>query len=129
MSKEIFIAEDDTMVLDIYSHVFGTAGFTVIPAVDGEEAIVKLGSGIMPALILLDIMMPKVSGFEVLKFIKSQGRLRDIPVMFVTNLSAPEHVQKGLDLGAQKFLIKSENDPKQIVNIVGELLAQKTAAK
>lgn len=125
-NKLIFIAEDDVMVLDVYQHVFTNHGYTVISAKDGEEAIAMLGKGDMhPALILLDIMMPKVSGFEVLKFIKTKPEIADIPVMFVTNLQSPEHIKEGLALGAAKFLIKSENNPQQIVNVINALLAAK----
>ena len=126
MNKQIFIAEDDVAIVDIYRHIFGDAGFGVVVAVDGQDAMEKLKSTGVPSIILLDIMMPKATGFEVLKFIKSRDSLRDIPVMFVTNLRAPEHIQKGLDLGADKFLVKSENDTKQILNTVIQLLEEKS---
>lgn len=124
MANVIFIAEDDVMVLDVYKRVFTNNGYEVQAAIDGEEAMRLLNEGkASPALILLDIMMPKAGGFEVLKFIKSKPELSNIPVMFVTNLSAPEHIKRGLEMGANKFLVKSEYSPQQIVSVIAELLA------
>lgn len=129
MAGLIFIAEDDTMVLEIYERVFAAHGYRTVAAHDGQESLDMLAALTeKPTLILLDIMMPKVSGFEVLKFIKTKPELRDIPVMFVTNLSAPEDIKQGLEMGADKYLVKSEYDPQQIVNVINDLISGKAHA-
>lgn len=114
-----FIAEDDKFMFRLYERVFKLAGHTLEVAKDGEEAIEKLSSmSEKPAVIVLDVMMPKKNGFEVLETVKKNPSLKDIPVVLLTNLTGEEDKRKGLSLGATEYLIKSDHDPKIVVNKV-----------
>ncbi len=114
-----FIAEDDKFMFRLYERVFTLAGHTLEVAKDGEEALIKLsGMNPKPAVIVLDIMMPKMNGFEVLTEIKKKPELQNIPVVLLTNLSGEEDKRKGLALGAKEYLIKSDYDPKQVLEKV-----------
>ena len=117
MGKTILIVEDDSILLKMYTKKFEKDGFKVLQAIDGQEALDKIGSlEPSPGVILLDIMLPKIDGFEVLKKIKENPKTKDIPVILSTNLGGGEEDrQKGKTLGAVDFLVKSEYTPAQIV--------------
>lgn len=121
--EKIFIAEDDPLMVRMYERVFKLSNYEVEMAFDGEEAISKLKTTkIKPAIILLDIMMPKMSGFDVLKIIKADNEFKNIPVIVLTNLAGKEEAEKGLQLGAVSYLVKSEYEPKEVVKIVKETI-------
>ncbi|OGD56067.1 hypothetical protein A2V71_03910 [Candidatus Berkelbacteria bacterium RBG_13_40_8] len=113
----IMIVEDDPILLKMYSKKFSTDGFEVLSAVDGQDAIDKLNQATTkPGVVLLDVMLPKLDGFEVLKKIKEDPATKDIPVILSTNLGGGEaDKKKGESLGAADYLIKSDYTPAQIV--------------
>jgi len=119
---KILVIEDDALLSRMYQTIFVTNNYEVDVAVDGEEGLVKARKG-RPTLILLDIMMPKLNGMEVLERLKSDPELRDIPVVILTNLAGNNDVQTALKLGAVRYIIKSENRPKQVEEIVRGILA------
>lgn len=121
MSK-VLIIEDDPLVSRMYQTVFEFEGFEVDMARNGEEGIEKLKKN-RPRMILLDVMMPKMSGIDVLTEIKSNPETKSIPVVVLTNLSGDKDAEKALELGAVKFIVKSKNKPKQIVEQIREILA------
>lgn len=124
MSVKIFLVEDDPLMIRMYEKAFRLNGYAIETAFDGEEAIAKLQTmEPKPTLILLDIMMPKLSGFEVLKNIKQNGGTKNIPVVVLTNLAGQADAEKALELGAVLYLVKSQYDPKQVVDKVREILA------
>ncbi len=103
----------------LYERVFTLAGHTLEVATDGEEALVKLASmNPKPAAIILDVMMPKKNGFEVLQELTKNPELAAIPVVLLTNLSGDEDKRRGLALGAKEYLIKSDYEPQQVVDKV-----------
>jgi CheY-like chemotaxis protein len=118
----VLIIEDDPLVSRMYQTVFEFEGFSVEMARNGEEGIEKLKKS-KPKMILLDVMMPKMSGIEVLQEIKSNPQTKSIPVVVLTNLSGDKDAEKALELGAVKFIVKSKNRPKQIVAQIREILA------
>lgn len=119
-----FIAEDDKFMLRLYERVFKLAGHTLEVAEDGEEAVTRLAAlNPKPSVIVLDVMMPKLNGFEVLEKIKKDPTLKDIPVAMLTNLSGEEDKKKALALGAKVYLVKSDNEPKHVVDEVIKLAA------
>jgi len=106
----------------MYQTIFATNNYQVDIARDGQEGLDKARSG-KPTLILLDIMMPKLNGLQVLERLKSDPELKDIPVIVLTNLAGNNDVQTALTLGAVRYIIKSENRPKQVEEIVRGILA------
>ncbi|HRY62299.1 MAG TPA: response regulator [Candidatus Paceibacterota bacterium] len=120
---KILIIEDDPLMLRMYERVFKLNKYEVEMAFDGEDGIKKLRSAeIKPDIVLLDIMMPKMSGFDALKIIKADDSIKDIPVIILTNLAGKDEAEKGLKLGAISYLVKSEHEPKEIISIIKENL-------
>jgi len=103
--------------------VLGKKGYEVVVAVDGEEALVKVREH-KPDLILLDVMMPKLDGFEVLTRLKDDPATRDIPVIMLSNLSEASEIKKAADRGARAYLVKSSLRPEQLAEKVAETLAR-----
>ena len=120
--KIIMIVEDDSFVMDIYNTKFGQSGFEVIGALNGIEALKKMEEK-KPDLILLDIVMPQMDGYEFLKVMKSKENFKNIPVILLTNLIQKEEIEKGLDLGAQDYLIKSHFTPSEVLAKVEKILS------
>ena len=117
------IVEDDPFVMDIYETKLGKEGFDIILAVNGAEAVKKLEKeGAKPDLILLDIVMPYMDGLSVLKEIRGREGLKEIPVVLLTNLSQKEEIEKGFELGAQDYLIKSHFTPSEVMEKVSKYL-------
>lgn len=122
----LFLAEDDGAMNRMYERAFRLGGFTVECASEGKDALDKLrATNAKPDIILLDVMMPQMSGFEVLREIKKDDALKHIPVILLTNLAGQEDAQKGIELGAALYLVKSEYNPSQIVAKVKEVIGQK----
>lgn len=112
--KKIMIVEDDSFVMDIYETKIAQEGFEVISAANGMEALKKL-QDVRPDLMLLDIIMPYMDGLEVLQKVKADERLKNMPIILLTNLSQKEEVDKGLGLGANDYLIKSHFTPSEVL--------------
>lgn len=124
MAKEkqhILLVEDDPFLSDIYSTKLENAGFGLSVAYDGEDVFKKIEEKI-PELILLDIVLPKMDGFEVLKKLKADSRFNKIPVILLTNLGQKEDIDKGMSLGAQDYLIKANFIPSEIVEKIKSFL-------
>lgn len=120
--QKILIVEDDTFLAGIYANKFEREGFNVVLAVDGEAGL-KSAKKEHPDIILLDILLPKLDGFEVLEQLKAEKDLHAIPVILLTNLGQKEDVDKGLKLGAADYLIKAHFMPAETVDKVKKVLA------
>lgn len=119
----ILIVEDDSLLLRMYQKKLEKDGYEVITAVDGEAGV-QSASENKPDMILLDILLPKKSGFEVLEELKSDNETKDIPVVILSNLGNSEaDIERGLELGAVAYLIKSQVVPSDVVAKVKEVLS------
>ena len=121
MAHKILLVEDDPFLLDMYSTKFKDVGFNIVVAQDGEMAITKAKEE-RPDLVLLDVVLPKKDGFEVLKTLKSDSATAGIPVILLTNLGLDSDVKRGLELGAQSYIIKAHFTPTEVVAKVKEVL-------
>jgi DNA-binding response OmpR family regulator len=121
VAKKILIIEDDQDIRELYSEVLRDAGFDVVEAVDGESGQEKALGGDYD-LLLLDIMLPKIDGLEILKAVKGTEAVKDKPVVLLTNLGRESIIKEGFALGADGYLIKSEYDPGQVVQEVERFL-------
>jgi CheY-like chemotaxis protein len=119
---KILIVEDDPLMSRMYQKIFTFEGYEVEMAGDGEEGLEKTRSG-KPTLILMDIMMPKMNGLQALEKLKADPETKAIPVIMLTNLAGQQDAETALSKGAIKYIIKSEYEPKQVVNMVKEILA------
>ncbi|MDX9892808.1 MAG: response regulator [Patescibacteria group bacterium] len=122
-NKLILLVEDDEFLSELYATKLGLEGYEVILASDGEKGL-KLIKEKQPDLILLDIILPKLDGFEILSKIKADKILKKIPVILLTNLSQKDEVKRGLDLGADDYLIKAHFMPSEVVKKIKQVLAQ-----
>jgi len=120
----LFLAEDDPLMSRMYERAFKLNGFDLKISFDGEDAINTLKSmNPKPIVALVDVMMPKKSGFDVLREMKQDESLKNIPVILLTNLAGEKDAEKGLELGAVLYLVKSQYSPKEIVTKVKEISA------
>lgn len=118
---KILLVEDDIPLRNMYETRLNYEGFITVTASDGEEALAKAVSE-KPDLILLDIMMPKVSGFDVLDILKNTHSTKNIPVIIMTVLEQETNKVKGLVSGAEDYLIKSQAMPQDVINKIKEVL-------
>lgn len=119
--KKILVIEDDKFLRKVYESKLPKEGFVVISAVDGQDGIDKLKQD-PPDLVLLDLIMPKKTGFEVLEEIKKDKKLAKIPILVLSNLGQDEDIDKAKALGAADFLIKSNLAIKEVVEKIKEHL-------
>lgn len=118
----ILIVEDDPLISRMYQKIFTFENYRVELAADGQEGLDKARS-IKPTIILLDIMMPKMNGLEVLDQLKQDPLIKTIPVVILTNLAGQKDAETALAKGAVKYIVKSEYEPKQIADMVKDILA------
>lgn len=125
MTKErkILIIEDDTFLRNLISQKLQKEGYKVAEAVDGEEGIKKIKEE-KPDLVLLDLILPEIDGFEVLRRVKEDPLLSAIPVIILSNLGQQEDVEKGMKLGAIDYLIKAHFTPGEIIEKIKNILEE-----
>ncbi len=119
---KILLIEDDPFLLSMYSTKFEIDGFKVVSACDGEKGL-ELALEEMPDIILLDILLPKMNGFEVLEKLKTNKQMGQIPVILLTNLNQKDEIDKGLALGANDYLIKAHFMPSEVVDKIKEVIS------
>jgi len=119
---KILIVEDDPLISRLYEKIFTFEKYEVSLAPDGQEGLDKARLE-KPTLILLDVMMPKMNGLQVLERLKADPETKKIPVVILTNLAGEKDAETALTKGAVKYIVKSEHDPKQITDMVKEILS------
>ncbi len=117
----ILLVEDDPFLLSMYSTKFEIENFLVVTADDGEKGV-ELARSDLPDIILLDIMLPKMNGFEVLENLKKNKSTAGIPVILLTNLNQKDEIERGLALGADDYLIKAHFMPSEVVDKIKKVL-------
>lgn len=118
--KKVLLVEDEALLVDLYKEVFEKQPFNLNIAETGNDALTQVNND-RPDLILLDILLPGMNGFEVLRKLKSSPKTKDIPVIVLTNLGSEEtdkDRQLALSLGAIDYLVKSYHTPDNLVEIV-----------
>jgi len=117
MASKILIIEDDKFLRGLISQKLSAEGYEVIEAAEGREGLEKVKKE-KPNLILLDLVLPGIDGFEVLKKIKEDPSTSFLPVIILSNLGQKESVEKGLKMGAVDYLIKAHFTPTEIIEKV-----------
>ena len=124
--EKILLIEDDKFLRELIIQKLGKEGYEVIEASEGETGLAKMKEG-KPDLVLLDLILPGIDGFEVLSRIKKDSDLAQTPVIILSNLGQRDDMEKGIALGARDYLIKAHFTPGEIVEkIRATLQAQKT---
>lgn len=118
---KVLLVEDDKMIIDMYTLKFSQEGYDITQAENGKDGL-DLAKKELPDIILLDIILPQMDGFTVLKELKADDSTKNIPVVLLTNLGQDGDVKKGLELGAKDYLIKANFTPSQVVDKVKSVL-------
>lgn len=121
--KKILLIEDDPFLSEIYVTKFEEAGFEISVAQDGMLGLQKIRER-APDLLLLDIVMPNMDGFELLRAIKEDTELKHIPIVILSNLGEQENVEKGFALGAEAYIIKAHYTPTEVVAKIKEIFSK-----
>lgn len=122
---KILLVEDDLFLRDLYVSKLKKEGFeNVLVAGNGEEGLEMINKNI-PDLVMLDIILPQMSGFDVLEKVKKDDNLSQIPIILLTNLGQKEDVEKGYKLGADDYIIKANFTPQQVVEKIQKVLDNK----
>lgn len=121
--KKIFIVDDDKFLLDMYTFKFKEKGFEVTQAFGSVDALNKLKGGIIPDIMLLDVVMPTMDGFELLGIIKSEKLAPNAKIIVLSNLGQPGDIDKGRNLGANGYVIKASATPSEVVEKVMTVLS------
>lgn len=125
MKKTIMIVEDNVILSDMYRYKLELEQFQVIVKSNGLAAITKLSDmDPEPDLVLLDLMMPGMNGFEVLETVKTCDKLKNSKIIVFSNLNEPKDRQRCLDLGADDFILKSSVTPRELVEKIRNVLAK-----
>ena len=119
---KILIAEDERDIRDLVAFTLRFAGYEVFAASNGEEAV-EMAPKVSPYLILMDVRMPRMTGYEACKVMKANPDLKDIPVVFLTARGQETEIQQGLDAGAEEYLLKPFA-PDQLTDRVKVILAK-----
>lgn len=123
MSK-VMIVEDDESLREIYAIRLTAEGYAVVSARDGEEAL-AVAVKEKPDLIVSDVMMPKISGFDMLDILRSTPETQNIKVIMMTALSSEDQRVRGENLGADRYIVKSQVGIEDVVNVVHEVLGDR----
>ena len=125
---KILLVEDDQSLREIYGIRLTAEGYEIVTAGDGEEALAAAVRE-KPDLIISDVMIPKISGFDMLDILRSTPETKDIKVIMMTALSSDDQRERGERLGADRFLVKSQVGIEDVVNAVHEVLDQSTGTE
>lgn len=117
MAKKILIIEDEETMIDLLQRKLTAEGYEVSVARDGQEGL-RVMQEVRPDLILLDIIMPKMGGFEVMEEMNKNKELEKIPVIVISNSGQPVELDRAQKLGAKDWLVKTEFDPQEVINKV-----------
>jgi DNA-binding response OmpR family regulator len=119
--QKIFLVEDDPFLVDIYSTKFKKLGYEVVSTPGGEEILGKIREE-KPDIVVLDIVLPNIDGWEILKRIRGDEELKDLKIVILSNLGQEEEVKKGMELGATKYLIKAHLNPSEVIEEIRKTL-------
>jgi len=123
MPKTILFIEDESALQKTFAEILKQEGYEMISALDGEVGL-RLAKDKKPDLILLDLILPKVHGFEVLKKLKEDKETKEIPVIVLTNLEGIEDVNRAIELGATTYLVKAQYSLEELVEKIKKTLGE-----
>ncbi len=112
--KKILLIEDEELIIKLLNKKLTIAGYEVSLAMDGEQGLAKMKQNV-PDLVLLDIVMPRMGGFEVMAQMRKDEKLAKVPVIIISNSGQPLELEKAKELGAADWLLKTEFDPREVV--------------
>lgn len=124
MAKKILLIEDEELVIKLLQKKLKNLSYELEVASDGETGLRLIGANPDADLILLDMIMPKKSGFEVLDEVRKDSRLSQIPVMIISNSGQPLELEKAKKYGVRDWLVKTEFDPREVVSKIKAIIGE-----
>ena len=121
--KKILFIEDESALQKTFGEILRIEGYEMVSALDGETGL-KLAQTEKPDLIILDLVLPKLHGFEVLQKVKADEKIKGIPVIVLTNLETMADVEKAIELGAMTYLVKANYSLEEVINKVKKALEE-----
>ncbi|MEK7103935.1 MAG: response regulator [Patescibacteria group bacterium] len=118
---KVLVVEDDKFLRELINRKLQSENFETVLAVDGEVALDLVGKE-APDIVLLDLILPGINGFEVLAKIKENEKLKEIPVIILSNLGQKDDIDKGMNLGATDYLVKAHFTPSEIIEKINQTL-------
>lgn len=126
ITKKIFIVDDDSFLLDMYSTKFKKAGYTVSVAVGADECVEKIKAGFDPDIFVFDLIMPKMNGIDLFKKLKNNNLLKESTVnIILSNQGKSEDLERVKDLGVDGYIVKALYTPSEVVEKVEEIFNKK----
>lgn len=120
---KVLVVEDEPFLVKALAHKLESSGFDVEVAMDGQEGVAKAET-FRPDLVLLDILMPKMSGYEVIKLLKESEVHRHIPVVFLSNFGDKSEIEKGMSLGARDYFVKANLKLADLIDKIGTYIVE-----
>ena len=120
--KIILIIDDDSFLLDMYALKFNKSGFSVATALGPESALDQLKSGLLPDIILLDIVMPVMDGFELMQKMKEEKLAESSVRIILSNRGQPSDITRGQEMGAAGYIVKASSTPSEVIEQVNEIV-------
>ena len=127
--RKILIVDDDTFLLDMYALKFSQNNFEVYTGASGAQALEKLRGGLNPDIILLDIIMPEMDGFEMLDTINKEKLSESSTKIILSNKGQQSDIDRGKELGAVGYIVKANSTPAEVIDQVIGILAKKVVGK
>lgn len=124
MAKKILLIEDEEIIIDLLRTKLTKEGYEVFTARDGQEGLKTMKELKDLSLVLLDIIMPKMGGFEVMERMQKDKELKKIPIIVISNSGQPVELDRAQRLGAKDWLVKTEFDPQEVLNKVRKQLGE-----
>ncbi len=118
----ILLVEDDSFISGMYQTKLKNAGYQVEVVADGELAWERIQKDPVPDILLLDVILPKKDGFEILEDLRKEDRTKNLPVILLTNLGQKPDVERGIKLGADDYIIKAHFTPSEVMERVEKVL-------
>ncbi len=124
MAKKILVVEDDRFLRELITQKLAREGYDVSEAVDGEDGVKKAEEK-KPDVILMDLILPGIDGFEAISKIKEKPNFENTPIIILSNLGQRDDIERGLKLGAVDFLVKAHFTPGEIIEKIEKVLGEK----
>ena len=119
--KTVHIIDDDQFLLDMYAIKFRESGYEVKTSARGSDALEEFGNGESPDVLLLDIVMPNLDGFQILEQIREKKLIPNTLIIILSNLGQNEDIEKGMSYGVQGYIVKASATPSEVVAKVDEI--------
>lgn len=123
VKASIVLVEDDSFISGMYQTKLTSMGYEVELKEDGEAAWERLQQDPLPSIVLLDVVLPKRDGFEILEALRKDKRTENLPVILLTNLGQKPDVERGIKLGADDYIIKAHYTPSEVVEKIEKILS------